>query len=42
MANVPLGLSDEPCGYGSSIAYDGGDTIWCLKGSYNEFFAYSV
>jgi hypothetical protein len=36
------GASGRPYKVGSSIAYDGGDTIYCLKGSYNEFFAYSI
>jgi len=39
---APAGTSGRPCKNGSSITYDGGDTIWCLKGSYNEFFAYSI
>jgi hypothetical protein len=34
--------STKPYKNGSSIAYDGGDTIFCLKGSYNEFAAYSI
>jgi len=42
MANAPAGFSNRPFRNGSSIAYDGGDTIYCLKGSYNEFFAYSI
>ncbi len=42
MALAPTGNSLKPYKNGSSIAYDGGDTIWCLKGSYNEFAAYSV
>ncbi len=42
MANAPAGPSGKPFKNGSSIAYDGGDTIYCLKGSYNEFFAYSI
>jgi hypothetical protein len=42
MAPAPVGISGKPYKNGSSIAYDGGDTIWCLKGSYNEFAAYSV
>jgi len=42
LANAPGGASGKPYKNGSSIAYDGGDTIWCLKGSYNEFAAYSI
>jgi N-acetylneuraminic acid mutarotase len=42
MANAPTGLSHRPFKTGSSMTYDGGDTIYCLKGSYNEFFAYSI
>jgi hypothetical protein len=39
---APGGTSTKPFKSGSSITYDGGDTIYCLKGSYNEFFAYSL
>jgi len=39
---APGGSSTKPFKNGSSLTYDGGDTIYCLKGSYNEFFAYSV
>jgi hypothetical protein len=42
MASAPVGASNKPFKYGSSIAYDGNDTIWAMKGSYNELFAYSV
>ncbi len=42
MDDAPLGASGKPYKNGSSIIYDGNDTIWCLKGSYNEFAAYSV
>jgi YVTN family beta-propeller protein len=42
MANAPGGNSTKPYKNGSSITYDNNDTIWCLKGSYNELFAYSV
>ena len=42
MADAPDGPSTKPYKDGSSIAYDGGDTIFCMKGTYNEFFAYSV
>jgi hypothetical protein len=39
---APPGVSDKPFKNGSSITGDGGDTIFALKGSYNEFFAYSI
>jgi len=39
---APGGASGKGYKNGSSIAYDGGDTIYCLKGSYNEFAAYSI
>jgi len=39
---APGGTSGKPFKNGSSLTYDGGDTIYALKGSYNEFFAYSV
>jgi hypothetical protein len=39
---APGGASGKPYKNGSAITFDGGDTIYCLKGSYNEFFAYSV
>jgi hypothetical protein len=42
MSNAPYGALGKPYKYGSSIAYDGTDTIYCLKGAYNEFFAYSI
>jgi len=42
LPDAPSGLSGRPFKSGSSIAYDGGDTIYCMKGSYNEFFAYSI
>ena len=42
MTDAPRGASGKPYKNGSSIAYDGGDTVYCLKGSYNEFFAYSI
>jgi hypothetical protein len=42
MANAPGGNSTKAYKNGSSITYDSNDTIWCLKGSYNELFAYSV
>jgi len=42
MPAAPGGVSTKPYKNGSSIAYDGNDTIYCLKGSYNEFAAHSV
>jgi hypothetical protein len=42
MASAPSGALGKPYKYGSSIAYGGTDTIYCLKGAYNEFFAYSI
>jgi hypothetical protein len=42
MAPAPGGASRRPYKCGSSIVYDNNDTIWCLKGSYNELAAYSV
>jgi hypothetical protein len=42
MADAPAGTSNKPYKNGSSVTYDGGDTIWALKGSYNELFAYSI
>jgi len=42
MSPAPFGASGKPYKTGSAIAYDGGDTIWTLKGNYNEFFAYSI
>jgi len=39
---APGGTSGKPYKNGSSMTYDGGDLIYVLKGSYNEFFAYSV
>lgn len=42
MANAPAGNSNKPYKCGSCLAYDGGDTIYCLKGSYNELAAYSI
>ncbi len=41
MTPVTVG-NGRPFKSGSSIAYDGGDTIWCLKGTYNELAAYSI
>jgi hypothetical protein len=41
-APAPGGASGKPFKNGSSICYDGGDTIYGLKGSYNEFAAYSI
>jgi len=42
METAPTGASSKPFKVGSTIAYDGVDTIYCVKGSYNEFFAYSI
>jgi hypothetical protein len=42
MADALGGFSTKPYKNGSSITYDNNDTIWCMKGSYNELFAYSV
>jgi hypothetical protein len=39
---APGGLSGKAYKNGSCLAYDGEDTIYCLKGSYNEFPAYSI
>jgi N-acetylneuraminic acid mutarotase len=41
MATAPAGLSGKPFKNGSCLAFDG-TTIWALKGSYNEFFAYDI
>jgi hypothetical protein len=42
MAPAPTGNSGKPYKNGSCLTYDGVDTIFCLKGSYNEFAAYSI
>ena len=42
LPTAPGGASTKAYKNGSSITYDGNDTIYCLKGSYNEFAAYSV
>ena len=42
MPNAPFGASSRPFKNGSCLTFDGGDTIYCLKGTYNEFFVYSV
>jgi N-acetylneuraminic acid mutarotase len=39
---APLGTSNKTFKNGSCIAYDGDNTIYALKGSYNELFAYDV
>ena len=39
---APGNLSGAAYRTGSSIAFDGCDTIWCMKGGWNEFAAYSV
>jgi hypothetical protein len=41
-ADAPLGTSGRAYQNGSSIAYDGGSTIYALKGNHNEFYAYDV
>jgi hypothetical protein len=42
MADAPLGVSGKTFKNGSCITYDGVNTIYALKGSYNEFFLYDV
>ncbi len=42
MTSAPTGLSGKTYKNGSCLSYDGVDTIFCLKGSYNELAAYSV
>jgi hypothetical protein len=42
MASAPPGVSGKPYKKGSCLAGDGAGTIYALKGSYNEFFAYDV
>ena len=42
MANAPLGTSGRAFKNGSCITFDGTNTIYTLKGTYNEFFAYDV
>jgi hypothetical protein len=42
LASAPAGASGKSFKNGSALTYDGGDTIFCVKGSYNEFFAYSI
>jgi hypothetical protein len=42
LADAPFGYSHKPFKNGSCLTYDGADTIYSLKGSYNEFFAYSI
>jgi hypothetical protein len=42
MTNAPAGLSGKPFKNGSSLCYDGANTIYLLKGSYGEFFGYRV
>jgi hypothetical protein len=41
MSPAPLGASNKTWKNGSCIAYDGANTIYAVKGSYNEFFSYS-
>jgi hypothetical protein len=42
MTSAPTGLSGKTYKNGSCLTCDGVDTIFCLKGSYNELAAYSV
>ena len=42
LTNAPTGLSGKNFRNGSALAYDGGNVIYALKGSYNEFYAYRV
>jgi len=42
LPTAPAGTSGKPYKNGSAITFDGGDTIYCLKGSYNEFSAYGI
>jgi hypothetical protein len=42
MTNAPSGPFNKTYKKGSGIVYDGADTIYCLKGNYDEFSAYSV
>jgi hypothetical protein len=41
MSPAPLGASNKTWKNGSCLAYDGANTIYAVKGSYNEFFSYS-
>jgi hypothetical protein len=41
-ASAPIGFSGKEFKNGSCLAYDGLKTIYALKGTYNEFFAYQV
>jgi subtilisin family serine protease len=40
--SAPAGLSGKSFKNGSCLAFDGSNTIYAVKGSYNEFFAYNV
>jgi hypothetical protein len=42
LADAPGGNSTKPFKDGSCLTYDRGDTIYALKATYNEFFAYSI
>ncbi|MEO0050774.1 MAG: FlgD immunoglobulin-like domain containing protein, partial [candidate division WOR-3 bacterium] len=42
LADVPPGPNNRPLRQGSCMAWDRGDTIFLLKGYYNEFWAYSL
>jgi Tol biopolymer transport system component len=39
---APLGPNGKTFKNGSCMAWDGGDTLFVLKGTYNEFWAYSL
>jgi hypothetical protein len=39
---APTGMSSKPFKNGSCLTSDGLDAVYCLKGSYNEFFIYSI
>jgi hypothetical protein len=42
MAPAPTGTSGKGYKDGSCLATDGSTTVWALKGSYNELYAYDV
>jgi len=42
LPTAPTGASGKSYKNGSCLTYDKGDTIYCLKGSLNEFAAYSI
>jgi N-acetylneuraminic acid mutarotase len=41
-ANAPAGVSGKGFKDGSCLAFDGTSSLYCLKGSYNELFAYDL